>query len=306
MEDFNRISFIVKNFDKLKGLYFFAVALFYSYQLISPFQPTGMYTEFMLPLMLLTLGLPLLLLGFIPLYYKKSVGTVTAHKKKTNPAKSILIFCIGVIVFIAAMYEIMNKGSGFIFALFFAGILLATPNFKENWARRRYIFPVAAIILLIGLLPFNQFFNFKYDWSASGLKNGLSIMLFYIPVGIFDHFLLLRQMRPLRAESIKNSQASHDPILGDPANLTILAVLSNCQSADFTFLRKMSHLEETEFYRRITGLQQAGLVFIHEVFMGRNKTLRTVSITPLGWQIVNQIYNEVGSNSVTPGALIHA
>jgi hypothetical protein len=292
MDDFNRIAYVVKNYGKLKGLIFFAFALLYSTQIISPFRIPALYDDFFLPFLIVTFCVPFVFMGLAFLYYKKSVGVITNYPYKLGKNKTLLLVALSIAAFAACFVTISYQGMNYLLGFFWVAILLLFPDLKENWTYRRYIFAVGACILLIGFIPFGQVFSFQYDFAEMGLKMGLFVTLFYIPTGIFDHFLLLKLMQPIRAESIKNSLATLDPILGDPANLTILAALSNCQNADFVFLRKISHLEETEFYRRIYGLENGGLIYTFQLPNGIYKNKRAVAITPQGWEIVTQIYND--------------
>lgn len=299
MDDFNRIAYVVRNFGKLRGLYFFAIGLMYSTQVISALQIPGLYDYFLL-IFLSAFIIPLFLLWLVYRYYKNSVGVVTNYKVKMSNREKWLVFGFLAFLILGAFVSFAFQLWFFPLSLYFIGILLTTPSLKENWLYRRYIFWIAGVFLIANYFPFSQFYSFKYDYSEASLKNGIFLLLFFIPTGLFDHFLLLKLMRPIRAESIQNSPASADPVLGDPANLTILAALANCRNADFVFLRKISHLEETEFYRRIYGLANCGLVYIYQLPDGIYKNTLAASITPLGWQIVTQIYNEVIPDRALP------
>jgi hypothetical protein len=292
MNDFNRIAYLVKNYGKLRGLYFFATGLFYSLQVLTPLQIDGLYEYFPL-VMFGALVIPVFLLWLVYRYYKNSVGVVTNYKNKMSSRDKWLIFSFLGFFLLGTFASLALKLWLFPFSLYFIGLLLLFPSLKENWTYRRYIFWIAGVIFIANYFPFSQFYSFKYDFSESGLKNGIFILLFFVPTGLFDHFLLLKLMRPIGAESIKNSPASADPVLGDPANLTILAALANCQNADFVFLRKISRLEETEFYRRIYGLTNGGLLYTFQQPNGIYKGRLVAAITPLGWQVVTRIYNDV-------------
>ncbi len=105
--------------------------------------------------------------------------------------------------------------------------------------------------------------------------------------GLSQAGLARAKLSDITWRTTRNDRESPDGLL-----LTILAVLCNCKNADFTFLRKMCQAEETEFYRQLFRLQQAGLIWTHELPNGALKKVTRASITPTGWQIVNQIYNE--------------
>jgi hypothetical protein len=294
MDDLNRISFVVKNFGQLMGLLYLPLAMVFLGQILIANQVFTQFPGLLLIYFVICYGLPLLLIGLIYRFYKNSFGSFTSYKSQAFTAKSLQFLSLFILYIMVFLFEFTNKGSGFLFGPFFAFVLVTFPDLKENMIYRKSVFLIAGVILVINFIPINLFFSFKYDFSMAGTKNLLYISLAFFLTGIFNHFLLLRLMRPVRAESLvnQNSQAGLDPIFNNPTNLTILAVLCNCKDADFTFLRKMCQVEETEFYRHLFWLEQAGLIWTHELPNGTLKKVTHASITPTGWQIVNQIYNE--------------
>jgi hypothetical protein len=294
MDDLNRISFVVKNQSQLRGLLYLPLPMIFLGQILIANQVFTQFLGLALIYFIVCYGLPFLLFGLIYRFYKNSFGSFIPYKSQTFNTKSLQFLSLFILYIMVFLFEFTNKGSGFLFGPYFAFVLVASPDLKENLIYRKYVFLIAGVILLVNFIPLNLFFSFKYDFSMAGTKNLLYSSLAFLLTGIFDHFLLLRMMRPVRAESLVNlnNQAGLGPIFNNPTNLTILAVLCNCKNADFTFLRKMCQVEETEFYRHLFWLEQAGLIWTHELPNAALKNVTHASITPTGWQIVNQIYNE--------------
>jgi hypothetical protein len=77
------------------------------------------------------------------------------------------------------------------------------------------------------------------------------------------------------------------------------AVLYNCKNPNFIFI---TELKETEFYRRIYGLEQAGLIQASSLPEVKLPKVTRVSITLSGWEIINQVYNNSGLSRGLGGA----
>jgi DNA-binding transcriptional ArsR family regulator len=84
-------------------------------------------------------------------------------------------------------------------------------------------------------------------------------------------------------------------LIHEPARLAILAVLSNCRSADFLFLQSATGLSKGNLSVQISRLEEAGLVYVEKT-MRRKKTLTTISLTKSGrnkiaqyWQTMDEI-----------------
>ncbi|OJW04411.1 MAG: hypothetical protein BGO39_11725 [Chloroflexi bacterium 54-19] len=292
MNDFNRIAYVVKNFESFKSLNLFAYGLFLLGQgLISLDVPW--VRDYAILIVLIGFAIYLFLLIISPRFYDTSFGTITHYPTKSNFKTGLIflvVFGIGLCIILSFIFiDLLSIFLG----IFYFYLLVFNPDVKTNLVYRKYRVALGIIAIMINFIPFEVFLPFRYSSGVVSFKIGLIALLTVGAAFIFDNFQVLKLMRPIQAESIKNSPASADPVLGDPANLTILAVLANCQNADFIFLRKISHLEETEFYRRIYGLANGGLVYAFQQPNGIYKDRLVASITPLGWEIVTQIYNDI-------------
>lgn len=60
-----------------------------------------------------------------------------------------------------------------------------------------------------------------------------------------------------------------DKLLHEPARLAIMTALSNCESADFTFLQNLTGLSKGNLSSHLAKLEEAGLVTIQKSFVGK-------------------------------------
>jgi DNA-binding transcriptional ArsR family regulator len=72
-----------------------------------------------------------------------------------------------------------------------------------------------------------------------------------------------------------------DRVIHEPARLAILTVLSACTSADFVFLQAATGLSKGNLSVQLTRLEEAGLVNIERVLLGK-KTRTEVELSRLG------------------------
>jgi len=292
MDDFNRISYVVKNSPYLKGLLFLPLGLVYSFQMLITDRVFTFYGDGFPFNLIFVYGGLFLLIGIFYYFYAKSIGSVSLYPKTLSGksvGKAVLILFLYIVT---ASVGIFIDNFSFFSSLFLAFLTLVFPNFKNNLKYRKYVFMIAAAIVVAGILPLNRFFTFGTHFEQPITRAYLPLVTFGILTAVCNHFALLNFMRPLRPETIRNTPASLDPVLGDPANLTVLAALANCQNADFVFLQKISQLDEYNFTRQIYSMEQAGLLYTFQLPTGIFKNRLAASITPTGWQIVTQIYNE--------------
>ncbi len=60
-----------------------------------------------------------------------------------------------------------------------------------------------------------------------------------------------------------------DPLIHQPSRLSIMAVLAGCESADFTYLVKITGLNKGTLSKHLTKLQDAGYVAIEKGYKGK-------------------------------------
>lgn len=86
-----------------------------------------------------------------------------------------------------------------------------------------------------------------------------------------------------------------DRLIHEPARLSILTVLSACDSADFLFLQSATGLSKGNLSVQISRLEESHMVYV-EKRIKRKKTLTTIFLTRAGrkaiaqyWQTMDQI-----------------
>jgi DNA-binding transcriptional ArsR family regulator len=72
-----------------------------------------------------------------------------------------------------------------------------------------------------------------------------------------------------------------DRLIHEPARLTLLTVLSTCESADFTFLQAATGLSKGNLSVQISRLEEGGLIEVDKVIRNK-KTLTTIGLTRSG------------------------
>jgi DNA-binding transcriptional ArsR family regulator len=72
-----------------------------------------------------------------------------------------------------------------------------------------------------------------------------------------------------------------DRLIHEPARLTLLTVLSACESADFTFLRTATGLSKGNLSVQISRLEEGRLIKVDKVIRNK-KTLTTIRLTRSG------------------------
>lgn len=92
--------------------------------------------------------------------------------------------------------------------------------------------------------------------------------------------------------------AGSDKIIHEPARLAIMTALSSCQSADFTFLQRLTGLTKGNLSSHLSRLEEAGLITIEKRFIGKTPNTR-ISITASGeqaierhWQLLDKLRHD--------------
>jgi DNA-binding MarR family transcriptional regulator len=62
--------------------------------------------------------------------------------------------------------------------------------------------------------------------------------------------------------------AKFDPLIHQPSRLSIMAVLAGCESADFTYLHKVTGLNKGTLSKHLVKLRDAGYILIEKGFKG--------------------------------------
>lgn len=77
------------------------------------------------------------------------------------------------------------------------------------------------------------------------------------------------------------SLAELNRVIHEPARLAILTVLTNCDSADFTFLENATGLTKGNLSVQLARLEKAALISIEKT-PKKNRTITTLRILPEG------------------------
>ncbi|MBX7172761.1 MAG: transcriptional regulator [Pyrinomonadaceae bacterium] len=78
-----------------------------------------------------------------------------------------------------------------------------------------------------------------------------------------------------------------DKLLHEPARLAIMTALSNCESADFTFLQSLTGLSKGNLSSHLAKLEEAGLVNIIKSFVGKIPNTN-ISLTEEGTNAIEE------------------
>ncbi len=85
-----------------------------------------------------------------------------------------------------------------------------------------------------------------------------------------------------------------DKLIHEPARLAILTALASCESADFTFLRRLTGLSDGNLSIQVGKLEEAGLVTVQKQFVERKPSTR-ISITSRGAETVERYWQQLQS-----------
>ena len=86
--------------------------------------------------------------------------------------------------------------------------------------------------------------------------------------------------------------ANLDRVVHEPARLAILTALSACESADFTFLRRVIGLTGGNLNTHLTTLEAAGLILQKKRFAGKVPHT-AVSLTAVGRRAINSHWEQL-------------
>src|SRR5579875_1002421 len=92
--------------------------------------------------------------------------------------------------------------------------------------------------------------------------------------------------------------AGFNKLIHEPARLAIMTALASCQSADFTFLQRLTGLTKGNLSSHLSRLEEAGLITIEKRFVGKTPNTR-ISITSTGeeaierhWRLLDQLRHD--------------
>lgn len=94
-----------------------------------------------------------------------------------------------------------------------------------------------------------------------------------------------------------------DPVVLAPTRLTILAVLSATEWADFKFVRDAAGLSDSTLSKQLSILEGAGLVNVRKGFLGK-RPHTTINLSAAGRKAFEShvaALNEIASSITRPG-----
>lgn len=86
--------------------------------------------------------------------------------------------------------------------------------------------------------------------------------------------------------------AGINKLIHEPARLAVLTALSACESADFTYLQRLTGLTQGNLSGHLSKLEEAGYLLITKQISGK-RPLTTISLTPAGRQAVENHWSEL-------------
>ena len=91
---------------------------------------------------------------------------------------------------------------------------------------------------------------------------------------------------------IFGQMAGLDKLIHEPARLAIMTALSACQSADFTFLQRLTGLTQGNLSGHLAKLEDAGFIQLDKQFVGKRPNT-TVSLTAKGREAIEQHWQQL-------------
>ncbi|PWH11733.1 MAG: ArsR family transcriptional regulator [Anaerolineae bacterium] len=86
--------------------------------------------------------------------------------------------------------------------------------------------------------------------------------------------------------------ANLDKLLHEPARLSILTALAACESADFTFLRRLTGLSDGNLSIQISKLEEAGLIHVQKQFVAKKPSTH-IRITEAGRNAIERYWAQL-------------
>ncbi len=95
-----------------------------------------------------------------------------------------------------------------------------------------------------------------------------------------------------------------DKLLHEPSRLAIMTALSNCESADFIFLQRLTGMSKGNLSSHLSKLEEANLVAIQKSFVGKIPNTN-LSLTKDGLKAINEHWKKLeelrnGANTWKP------
>ncbi|MGV8026848.1 MAG: transcriptional regulator [Anaerolineaceae bacterium] len=86
--------------------------------------------------------------------------------------------------------------------------------------------------------------------------------------------------------------ANLDRLVHEPARLSIMTAVSVVQSADFTFLQRITGLSMGNLSNHLAKLEEGGMIKINKGY-ANNRPNTTITITPLGKETIDHHWQQL-------------
>jgi len=92
--------------------------------------------------------------------------------------------------------------------------------------------------------------------------------------------------------SLFKEMSALDKLLHEPSRLAIMTALSNCESADFIFLQRLTGMTKGNLSSHLSKLEEANLIAIQKSFVGKIPNTN-VSLTKDGLKAINEHWEKL-------------
>lgn len=278
MGEHQRLVFLTANLDRLKGL---RAAPFWCFLVLEPWLH---WFRRSLQALGALLAVGVLWFCLLTAYYDRRFGKVSPNRimvdvspvrPRVRLAVALVILAIDAVLFFLPK-PLRNPETD---TLFISAIFLAMNGLSDsNVPLRRFYYLVAGVLMLAWLFsivllgaPRGSFLD-TYALTFVGAA--------WLAAAVLDHLMLVFLSRGTMPEETP-SFPEVNRMVHEPARLAILTVLSNCTSADFLFLQRVTGLSKGNLSVQISRLEEAGLVHV-EKRIRRKKTWTTVALVKQG------------------------
>ena len=192
MNDLERANYFTMYYDALKGLRLVPLGLFmvlialrdrYDWAWLGS---TGDMT-YTLPLLLLMIGLYFA----ASYYYSRRYGSVQPRNRETQWAWG----CGMMVLFFVAIFVDMRAGLPISTVSLWISALLLIAGWKS---RRVHYLLAGTVMTILTLMPLMPGIENPMQFMPFSFLFGITLGLLWIMLGLVDHFILMREMRPVQ------------------------------------------------------------------------------------------------------------
>lgn len=192
MLDRDELRFLTEHFNHLQGLRMIPFGLLF---LSVPFLRTQDFDARWVAGML---GVAMLLYAAIGVYYNRTFGRVRRRAK--SQIRDVAVIAAFVLTTLGAIaFEKVFDPPLSLVGLLIAGLLLYV--YRTSAGRRHYYAAVAGVFVFLSCLPLIGLATSSDVFGKDGGMGDFAVGIMYLVLGILDHKLLLRHLRPVPVEA---------------------------------------------------------------------------------------------------------